>query len=120
MDKLTPAQGVGRHTFGGKKLHNDVIFPEFSALPGTIASTPAPSPVQVPETPEAPLPEPANHSSPGTDAPVTGQTSSPGTAAASGRPAASRARKGRLAAPPFSWLGGDAWPHFPAWADSQA
>jgi len=111
---------VGRHTFGGKKLHNDVIFPEFSALPGTIASTPAPSPVQVPETPEAPLPEPANHSSPGTGTPVAGQTSSPGTAAASGRPAASRARKGRLAAPPFSWLGGDAWPHFPAWAGSQA
>lgn len=35
-------------------------------------------------------------------------------------PSTSRARKGRLTAPPFSWLGGDAWPHFPAWADKKA
>ena len=25
--------------------------------------------------------------------------------------------QGRLNAPPFSWLGGDAWPNFPLWAD---
>ncbi|WP_224048214.1 hypothetical protein [Arthrobacter sp. NicSoilB4] len=24
---------------------------------------------------------------------------------------------GRLNAPPFSWLGNDAWPNFPLWAD---
>ncbi|WP_223983214.1 hypothetical protein [Arthrobacter sp. NicSoilB8] len=116
-------------------MHNDVIFPDFSALPGTVvnsavvhstgvlsaaASNPAPSPIQAPETPEVPLPETANHSSPGTGVTGAGQTADPGTAAAPGPPATTRARKNRLAAPPFSWLGGDAWPHFPAWADSQA
>ncbi|WP_156367527.1 hypothetical protein [Arthrobacter sp. Leaf69] len=25
--------------------------------------------------------------------------------------------QGRHHAPPFSWLGGDAWPNFPLWAD---
>ena len=62
-----PAEGVGHHIFGGKKLHKDVIFPDFPAFPAfhrTIASAPA--------------------------------------------------------VPPFSWLGVDAWPHFPAWADKQA
>jgi hypothetical protein len=125
MDKLIPAQGVGHHTFGGKKLHNDVIFPDFSSARSTTTSAPAPSPIQAPETPETqPVPEPANHSSPETgaetNAPVTGQAANPGANAEPGPPAISRDRKGRLAAPPFSWLGGDAWPHFPACADHQA
>jgi hypothetical protein len=106
VDKLLPAQGVGRHTFGGKKLHNDVIFPDFSTFRRTAGSTvtssatsgaasvPAAPPVQAPEAPEPPSPERANHSSP--DAETPGDLS------------------GRLDAPPFSWLGGDAWPHFRA------
>jgi hypothetical protein len=116
VDKLIEAQGVGRHTFGGKKLHKDVIFPDFSAFHKTIASAPAVPPVQPPEAPPA---EPTNRSSPGPGAPVTGQAAGPVPAAA-GPPATPPARKGRLAAPPFSWLGVDAWPHFPAWADKQA
>ncbi|MGY3318856.1 hypothetical protein [Arthrobacter sp. TE12232] len=122
VDKLMPAQGVGRHTSGGKKLHNDVIFPDFSASPSkdmrrTAASAPAAPRVHSLDTPDQPSPEPANQLSPDADAPVGGRTAGPGSA--SGPPAASRTRKGRLAAPPFSWLGGDAWPHFPAWADTQ-
>ena len=120
VDKLIPAQGVGHHTFGGKKLHKDVIFPDFPAFRRTIASAPAVPPIQLPVQPlEAPPAESTNRSSPGTGAPVTGQTAGPGSSAA-GPPAAPRARKGRLAVPPFSWLGVDAWPHFPAWADKQA
>jgi hypothetical protein len=65
------------------------------------------------------VPETANRSSPETNAPAAAQAANPG-AAAPGAPATSRAFKGRLAAPPFSWLGGDAWPHFPACADPQA
>ncbi|MET1022483.1 MAG: hypothetical protein ABWX69_09830 [Arthrobacter sp.] len=30
------------------------------------------------------------------------------------------ANRGRLNAPPFSWLGSDAWPSFPLWADEAA
>jgi hypothetical protein len=116
VDKLMPAQGVGRHTFGGKKLHNDVIFPDLSAIHRPIASAPAGPPDQ---PLEALPPEPATRSSPGTGAPVTGQTAGP-VSAASVPPATSRIRKGRLAAPPFSWLGVDAWPHCPVWADQQA
>ncbi|MEV5052774.1 MULTISPECIES: hypothetical protein [unclassified Arthrobacter] len=97
-----------------------MIFPDFSAVHRTIASAPAVPPVQLPGQPlEAPPVESTNRSSPGTGAPVTGQTAGPAPAAAA-PPATSRARKGRLAAPPFSWLGVDAWPHFPAWADKQA
>jgi hypothetical protein len=120
VDKLMPAQGVGHHTFGGKKLHKDVIFPDFSAFRRTIASAPAVPPVQLPVQPlEALPPEPTNRSSPVTGAPATGQTAGP-VSAASGQPATSLASKGRLAAPPFSWLGVDAWPHSPAWAEQQA
>jgi hypothetical protein len=97
-------------------LHKDVIFPDLSAVHGSIASAPAGPPDQ---PLEALPPEPANHSSPRTGAPVTGQTAGPASAA-SGLPATPRTRKGRLAAPPFSWLGVDAWPHSPAWADQQA
>ncbi|MFE4226682.1 hypothetical protein ACFRJ8_02200 [Arthrobacter sp. NPDC056886] len=80
----------------------------------TIASAPAVPPVQPLEAPPA---ESTNRSSPGTAIPVAGQNAGP---AAAGPPATSRTRIGRLAAPPFSWLGVDAWPHFPAWADKQA
>ena len=101
-------------------MHNDVIFPDFSAFHGTTASAQNPSPVSpAPETPGAPVPETTNRSSPETD-PAAAQAANPGGAAAPGAPATSRALKGRLAAPPFSWLGGDAWPHFPACADPQA
>lgn len=126
MDKLIPAQGVGHRTSGGKKLHNDVISTDFSAFHSPVPSAPEPPPVRAPESagatgsPGAPVPEPANRSSPDTGAPFTGQAAGPGATAAPGPPAAARARKGQLAAPPFSWLGGDAWPHFPACADHQA
>jgi hypothetical protein len=116
VDKLIPAQGVGHHTFGGRKLHKAVIFPDFSAFQMTIAGAPAVPPVQPLEALPA---QSTNRSSPGTGVPVTGQTPGPAPAAA-GPPATSRARIGRHAAPPFSWLGVDAWPHFPAWADKQA
>jgi hypothetical protein len=116
VDKLIPVQGVGRHTFGGRKLHKAVIFPDFSAFQMTIMSAPAVPKVQPLEAPPA---ESTNRSSPGTGVPVTGQTAGPAPAAA-GPPVTSRTRIGRHAAPPFSWLGVDAWPHFPAWADKQA
>jgi hypothetical protein len=116
VDKLIPVQGVGRHTFGGRKLHRALIFPDFSAFQTTISSAPAVPPVQPLEAPPA---ESTNRSSPGTGVPVTGQSAGPKLAAA-GPPAEPRARIGRLAAPPFCWLGVDAWPHFPAWADKQA
>ncbi|MFF2242973.1 hypothetical protein ACFVTM_02155 [Arthrobacter sp. NPDC058130] len=95
-----------------------MIFPDFSAFhrpaAGAAGVPPVQSPVQLPVAlPEAAAPEPANRSSPGTGAAATGP-------AASGPQATSRTRKGRPAAPPFSWLGVDAWPHFPAWADKQA
>lgn len=87
----------------------------------TIAGAPAVPPVQPPEAPPA---ESANRPSPVTGAPatglaVTGLDDGPAPAAA-GPPATPQARMGRLDAPPFSWLGGDAWPHYPAWADKQA
>ncbi len=101
-------------------MHNDVIFPDFSAFHSTTAGAPKPSLVSpAPETPGAPVPETATRSSPETSTPAAAQAANPG-AAAPGAPATSRALKGRLAAPPFSWLGGDAWPHFPACADHQA
>jgi hypothetical protein len=97
VDKLGLAQGVGRHIFGGTILHKDEIFPEFFAFRSTDAGSPAAPPART-EAPAQPPAEPLNHSSP----------SSP------------RALQGRLAAPPFSWLGDDAWPHSPAWAEQQA
>lgn len=111
-------------------MHNDVIFPDFSAFHSTTARAPKPSLVSPAlEAPVAPVPETASRSSPETGAPgaapaanpqaANPQAANPG-AAAPGAPATSRALKGRLAAPPFSWLGGDAWPHFPACADHQA
>jgi hypothetical protein len=42
---------------------------------------------------------------------ASSETERPGAAAGTGA--------ARLKAPPFSWLGGDAWPNFPAWADRQ-
>lgn len=110
MDKLAAAQGVGRPTFGGKKLHNDVIFPDFSAFHRTDAGAPAVPQLQPIETPGPP--EPTSHSSPTVGAPATGEAAGPG-AAGSVPPATILARKDRAAAPPFSWLGVDAWPALP-------
>ena len=105
-----PAQGVGRHTSGGKKLHKAVIFPDFSAFhsdnrqrSGSAAGAP----------PEALPPEPADRPRPAPGA-RTGQTSGICRIGTAGHVPP----QGRLAAPPFSWLGVDAWPHSPAWADN--
>ena len=101
MDKLIPVQGVDHPTSGGKKLHDRVTFPDFSAFQMTIAGAAAPRHTTHPgaredsaEDPAAGHPdlEPGPGPAPGTD-------------------------RGRLNAPPFSWLGSDAWPNFPLWAD---
>jgi hypothetical protein len=63
---------------------------------------------------DQPAPEPAAAE------PVAAEQAASPEPEAPAPPPAARARKGRLAAPPFSWLGGDAWPHFPAWADKKA
>lgn len=90
MDKLIPVQGVDFPSFGGKKLHDRVIFPDFSAFQMTIADA-APRRATVPRAED----------------PGAGEDGGP----------ASEANGGRLSAPPFSWLGNDAWPNFPLWAD---
>ncbi|MGO4192445.1 hypothetical protein AB4Y67_12325 [Arthrobacter sp. YAF17] len=86
MDKLIPVQGVDFPSFGGKKLHDRVIFPDFSAFQMTIA-----------------------------DAASPGRAEDPG--AGDDEDPAPEINGGRLNAPPFSWLGSDAWPNFPLWAD---
>ena len=98
MDKLIPVQGVDHPTSGGKKLHDRVTFPDFSAFQMTIAGAAAPRSTTHPGAPEDPA-----------DSPVPDLASGPGTAPETDR--------GRLNAPPFSWLGSDAWPNFPLWAD---
>jgi hypothetical protein len=120
VDKLIPAQGVGHQTFGGKKLHNDVIFPDFSAFRSSAASAPATPPGPAMGAQDQSAPEPAAAEPVAAEPVAAEQAASPEPEAPAPPPPASRARKGRLAAPPFSWLGGDAWPHFPAWADKKA
>ena len=101
MDKLIPVQGVDHPTFGGTNLHDRVNFPDFSAFQMTIAGA-APHHTADPGAQEdtaagpAPGQRPDFGSGPG---PVPG------------------ADRGRLNAPPFSWLGSDAWPNFAAWQD---
>jgi hypothetical protein len=73
-------------------MHNDVIFPDFSAFHttgagGSLAGRAAPGPAGAAE---------------GQASQGTGR---PGGAAGTGA--------GRLNTPPFSWLGCDAWPDFP-------
>ncbi|WP_346925727.1 hypothetical protein [uncultured Arthrobacter sp.] len=86
MDKLIAVQGVDFPSFGGKKLHDRVIFPDFSAFQMTIADTASP-----------------------------GRATDPG--AREGEDPAPESNGGPLNAPPFSWLGSDAWPNFPFQAD---
>jgi hypothetical protein len=98
MDKLIPVQGVDHTTSGGKKLHDRVTFPDFSAFQMTIAGAATPRrtthPGALEDSADSPAPDP-----------VSGPGTAPGT------------DRGRLNAPPFSWLGSDAWPNFPLWAD---
>lgn len=102
MDKLIPVQGVDHPTSGGTKLHERVNFPDFSAFQMTIAGG-----------------APAHH----TADPVTREAAAEGAAPghrpdlAPGPGPAPGTDQGRLNAPPFSWLGSDAWPNFPLWAD---
>ena len=102
MDKLIPVQGVDHPTFGGTKLHDRVNFPDFSAFQMTIAGGAAPQNTPDPGAQEDAAAGPA----PGHSADLV---SGPGPA-----PGADR---GRLNAPPFSWLGSDAWPNFALWQD---
>ena len=81
-----PVQGVDFPSSGGKKLHDRVIFPDFSAFQMTIADAASPARAKVPGAGENENPAPEIHGGPHD-------------------------------APPFSWLGSDAWPHFPLWAD---
>ncbi|MCU1531719.1 MAG: hypothetical protein JWO49_1290 [Arthrobacter sp.] len=72
-------------------MHNNVVFPDFSAFHMTLAGAPA---ARVPSghRPEGALDQD----------PAPSQVSALGGGTA------------RVAAPPFSWLGADAWPNFPA------
>lgn len=78
-------------------MHNRVVFPDFSAFQMTIAGAPAePQATGKPAAAEAPRevlhrPRPAGVNTKG--------------------------QRSHITAPPFSWLGGDAWPNLPARAD---
>jgi len=75
-------------------MHRDVVFPDFSAFQMTIAGAPeAPRAVETISEGDA-APGPAQRHSP---------VSRPGPGVTD-----------RSTPPPFSWLGGDAWPNFPA------
>ncbi|MCB5292152.1 hypothetical protein BJQ90_01585 [Arthrobacter sp. SO3] len=102
MDKLIPVQGVGHPTSGGKKLHESVIFPDFSAFQMTISG--AAGPYRSPE-------QRAGNGA------AEDPASDPHTALVTGP--APGINRGREAAPPFSWLGSDAWPNFPLGADKR-
>ena len=98
MDKLIPVQGVDHPTFGGTNLHDRVNFPDFSAFQMTIAGGATP-----------------RHT---TDLGAQGDTApAPAPDLVSGPGPAPGADQGRLNAPPFSWLGSDAWPNFALWQD---
>lgn len=103
MDKLIPVQGVDHFNSGGTKLHERVIFPDFSAFQMTISGGATARQSADPRAGEDTAEDPA-----------TGHR--PGLVSGTG-PAAPRTNRGRLNAPPFSWLGTDAWPNFPLWAD---
>lgn len=83
-------------------MHERVSFPDFSAFQMTIAGGAEARPTADPGAGEvsAEGPVPARRPDP-----VPGP----------GQPAGTD--QGRLSAPPFSWLGSDAWPNFPLWAD---
>lgn len=104
MDKLIPVQGVDHFTSGGTKLHEPVIFPDFSAFQMTIAGGAAARHTAGPRAGEDAVEDAATGHRPGPGS-GNGPGSAPGT------------NRGRLNAPPFSWLGSDAWPNFPLWAD---
>jgi hypothetical protein len=93
VDKLIPAQGVGRH-LPEAEMHNDVIFPDFSAFHTTGAGGPTAAGAAGLGVADGAAHGQASHG-----------TGRPGGAAGTGA--------GRLNTPPFSWLGGDAWPDFP-------
>ncbi|WP_208750894.1 hypothetical protein [Arthrobacter sp. PM3] len=97
-----------------------MIFPDFSAFRSPAASAPAAPPGQAVGAQDLPSPAPVAAEPPALDPVATEKAANPEPEAPAPPPPATRARKGRLAAPPFSWLGGDAWPHFPAWADKKA
>ena len=71
------------------------VFPDFSAFQMTIASGSVPGRAAVPGTVEEPSKDLAPVNLPGT-----------GTGSGTG------VERGQLNTPPFSWLGGDAWPNF--------
>jgi hypothetical protein len=72
-------------------MHQDVIFPGFSAFHTTGAVAPA----------------------------APGGAAEAQAAAGTGRPGPAGTGPARVYTPPFSWLGGDAWPDFPRRADRQ-
>ena len=79
-------------------MHERVIFPDFSAFQMTIAARP----VERRSSDKIPDADAAAGSPPGTcPDPVL----------------KIRTRRTHVTATPFSWLGGDAWPNFPARAD---
>ena len=104
MDKLTAVQGVDHPTSGGKKLHERVVFPDFSAFQMTMTGAALASRASESNAGEAPAQDP-----PGLPPPGIAAGPAPGAAPGTNR--------GRHAAPPFSWLGSDAWPNFPLSAD---
>ena len=104
MDKLVAVQGVDHPTSGGKKLHERVIFPDFSAFQMTMTGAGAARRAGARGAGENPAEVPA-------PVPPARPAAGPGPAPGSNR--------GQHAAPPFSWLGSDAWPSFPLSADKR-
>ena len=125
MDKLIPVQGVDHPTFGGKKLHDRVNFPDFSAFQMTIAGGAAARHIADPGAREASVAGPAPNYRPNADPGLDPVAVAPDPVAVAGLvpvPAdvagpVTEAARGRLNAPPFSWLGSDAWPNFALWQD---
>lgn len=103
MDKLIPVQGVDHPTSGGKKLHDRVTFPDFSAFQMSISGGAEARHTTAPDTGDGTAEGPAPGRRPDRE---SGPGPAPGT------------DQGRLNAPPFSWLGSDAWPNFPLGAQA--
>lgn len=78
------------------------VFPDFSAFQMTMASGSVPNRAAVPGTVEETSKDPAPVNLPG-----AGSGTGPGAGV----------ERGQLNTPPFSWLGGDAWPNFRLCAD---
>jgi hypothetical protein len=90
-------------------LLNHTTFSDFSALHMTPAAAPAAAPATERARESGAVPGLREELLPAADTRCGQDDAVPGNAGMS---------QGRIIAPPFSWLGGDAWPDFPARADT--